>query len=313
MNAVASNAPTGALPNLIVVGAQKCGTSALHYYLGLHPEVQMSSPKELSFFLSEDDFHPEPFISEPEERRLFGRTWNWSRGPEWYASHFRADAPVRGESTPGYASLWYPGVAGKMAEVVPEARLIFLARDPIERLVSHYMHARVGGAEWRPLPAAVGPKSVYVARSRYASLLRPFLDRFPRDRILLLRQEHLLDRRRYTLRHVFRFLGVTEDFWSPKMERLRQQSGRKGRGYGIAQRLSQSRIVSPIYRLPQEAKWLLERMAYGRPREADRPPVDAALRARLLEELEPEIARLEELTGWDLAEWRAGAPAPSAV
>jgi hypothetical protein len=301
---------SGALPNLIVIGAQKCGTSALHYYLDLHPEVQMSSPKELSFFISEDDFDPEPFIREPEEHRLFGRIWNWSRGPEWYASHFRADFPIRGESTPGYASLWYPSVAARMAEMLPDAKLIFLTRDPIERMVSQYMHFRAGGAEWRPVATALHPQSVYAARSRYTSLLRPFLERFPRDRILLLRQEDLLRRRRETIREVHTFLGVDPEFWSPKMERLRQVSGSKGRRFGLAQRFSGSRLLAPVYRLPQEAKWVIERMTSGR---TDRPIVDDENRASLLEELEPEIAGLEELTGWDLAEWRAPRVAPSSA
>ena len=57
----------GALPNLIVIGSQKCGTSVLHYYLSLHPEVSMSKPKELNFFI--------------EER-------NWPRGIDWYRGHF---------------------------------------------------------------------------------------------------------------------------------------------------------------------------------------------------------------------------------
>src|SRR6266480_7909195 len=75
----------GALPNLIVLGAQKCGTSGLHYYLSLHPEVWMSRPKELNFFL--------------EER-------NWNRGVDWYRRHFDPDARVRGEASPNYTA--YP-------------------------------------------------------------------------------------------------------------------------------------------------------------------------------------------------------------
>src|SRR6059058_6332030 len=94
--AVASEAPAqsaedgalagrGALPNLIVIGAQKCGTSGLHYYLSLHPEVSMSRPKELNFFIVER---------------------NWPRGTEWYAAHFEPRAIVRGESSPNYTA--YP-------------------------------------------------------------------------------------------------------------------------------------------------------------------------------------------------------------
>src|ERR687894_2292944 len=74
-----------ALPNLIVIGAQKCGTSVLHYYLSLHPEVSMSRPKELNFFI--------------EER-------NWPRGLDWYKSQFDGDARVRGEASPNYTA--YP-------------------------------------------------------------------------------------------------------------------------------------------------------------------------------------------------------------
>ena len=304
---------TGALPNLIVIGAQKCGTSALHYYLDLHPEVQMSSPKELCFFLAEEDFDPEPFISEPRERRLFGPAFNWSRGRRWYEGHFRAGMPVRGESTPGYASLWYPGVASRMAQVVPEAKLIFVVRDPIDRIVSHYMHNRDAGVEWRPLAEAVErPRNAYVGRTMYASLLQPFLKRYPRSRILILRQEDLLRRRRETIGDLFRFLEVDERFWSPKMERERQPSGRKGRRFRLVRRLQLSRLGSSFYRLPQEAKWVLERIAFSRS-PAERPTVDERLRRRLLEGLEPEIAGLEELTGWDLAAWRAREAAASGV
>jgi hypothetical protein len=295
----------GALPNLIVIGAQKCGTGALHYYLDLHPEVQMSSPKELWFFTGgEEDLAP-------ESDRLVSRRSNWSRGLGWYESNFRAEAPVRGESTPAYSSSSRTGTAARMAEVIPDAKLIFLARDPVERMVSHFMHSRIGGAESRPLPFALErPDNVYVAGTRYASMLRSFLQHFPRERILILRQEDLLRRRRETMRQVFRFVGVEEDFWSAKMERERQPSRGKGRLFGLVQRMQGSKLLAPAYRLPEEAKWVLERLAYSGPID-DRPEVSPELRARLLDELEPEIASLEEITGWDLADWRDGAAARS--
>jgi hypothetical protein len=84
------------LPNLIVIGAQKCGTTSLHYYLSLHPEIAMSRTKELHFF----------------SRR-------WRRGLRWYERQFRDPAPIRGESSPSYA--FYPvwrDVPERMAEVV---------------------------------------------------------------------------------------------------------------------------------------------------------------------------------------------------
>src|ERR671918_3082855 len=96
----------GALPNLIVVGGLKCGTTSLHHYLSLHPEVSMSRPKELNFFVAE---------------------LNSDLGPEWYASHFDRDAPVRGETSPHYTNLpRFAGVAERMCSVAPEARLVYM-------------------------------------------------------------------------------------------------------------------------------------------------------------------------------------------
>jgi sulfotransferase family protein len=298
----------GALPNLVVIGAGKCGTSALHYYLDLHPEIQMSAPKELHFFLSEEDFDPEPFIAEPEERRLFNRDMNWSRGRRWYESHFSPDVPMRGEATPGYSAPWHPNVATRMAGLVPEARLIYMVRDPVERIVSGYIQLRALGREWRTLnEAARRPSSVYVARTRYASLLRPFLELYPRSQILILRQEDLLLRRRETLSRVFGWLGVDERFWSSKMERERHVSQRKSRSASIVQRIQQSRLAVPGFRLPQEVKWTVERWSRSAP--ANRPALDEKLRQELLEELDPEISGLEGLTGWDLSAWRRVRPA----
>src|SRR5947208_13622101 len=99
----------GALPNLVVIGAQKCGTSGLHYYLSLHPEISMSKPKELNFFIAER---------------------NYPRGLDWYRAHFDPTAKVRGESSPNYTA--YPlhvGVPERMHSIVPDAKLLYLVRD----------------------------------------------------------------------------------------------------------------------------------------------------------------------------------------
>src|SRR5205085_10467190 len=102
------------LPNLIVIGAAKCGTTSLHRYLDLHPEVAMSKTKQLHFFTEKE---------------------NWGRGLAWYESHFDTPAQVRGESTPAY-SAWpvHRGVPERIARVVPDTRLIYLVRDPVERV-----------------------------------------------------------------------------------------------------------------------------------------------------------------------------------
>lgn len=293
-----------ALPNLIVIGAAKCGTSSLHYYLDLHPEVQMSRPKELNFFISEDGFDPDPYLADPSEAKLIGERANWDRGVDWYASFFSPEAPVRGETSVAYTYPWYRDVADRVAEVVPETRLVYVVRDPIERIVSHYQQYRLGGREWRPLDASlVSERNGYVAPSRYASALAPYLERFPRERILVVRQDELLHRRREAMREVFGFLGVDDSFWSEEMEVMRNLSEAKGGAFRRAERWRLSRAAAPFRRLPQGIRARLERVL-ARPGAVERPVLDETLRNRLVRELEPEVRELERITGWDLAAWR---------
>lgn len=192
---------SGALPTFVVIGAMKCGTTALHRMLRAHPGIAMSDPKELNFF----------FGSAPPAGAV-ADTWasgNWWRGIDWYAQHFPAHVPVRGESSPGYTSPDHAGVAARLAETLPAARLLYLVRDPIDRAVSQHAHHRREGAEPRPLvQALLDPDSQYVARSRYAERLAPFLDHVPRERILVIATEDLRDERDATLGHVLSFLGA---------------------------------------------------------------------------------------------------------
>lgn len=205
----------GALPNLVVIGAMKCGTTALHEALGRHPEIAMSDPKELNFF-----FGPAaPAVAAPltanHPHGVTQQSWaqgNWHRGPVWYARHFDPQAAVRGESSPGYTSPAHEEAAGRMAALVPSARLVYLVRDPVARAVSQYRHHRSEGAEARDMETALAdPSSQYLARSRYHERLRPFLDRFGHARVAIVAQEELLLRRRETLRRLYAFAGVDED------------------------------------------------------------------------------------------------------
>lgn len=192
------------LPDVIVIGGMKCGTTSLHGYLAGHPQVAMSTPKELNFF----------FGDRP------GGPGNWWRGTDWYAERF-ADAPgIRGEASPGYTSPAHPEVAARITRVVPDVRLIYLARDPLDRAVSQYLHHRRDGDETRDLATALlDPDSQYIARGRHHDRLRPFLERFPAQQLLLVEHRDLLERRRATLGAVFGRLGVDPDHWDPRYAR----------------------------------------------------------------------------------------------
>src|SRR5919108_4032985 len=185
----------GALPNLVVIGAMKCGTNALHHLLDRHPEIAMSEPKELNFFFGPD--------------RIDREAWtrgNWGRGVAWYAQHFDTPAAVRGESSPGYTSPSHPEVALRMSALVAAVRLIYLVRDPVQRAISQYHHHQAEGAETRPLEEALlDPHSQYISRSRYYDRLAPFLAHFDRQAIAIVGQEELAAQPRRTLRALFEF------------------------------------------------------------------------------------------------------------
>lgn len=198
-------------PDLIIIGAMKCGTTSLHRYLDQHPDVGMSKVKELNFF----------FGDQP------GEAGNWWRGVDWYRRQFPVTAAVRGEASPGYTSPDHPEVAARMAQLVPDARLIYLVRDPLDRAVSQYLHHRRDGDERRPLgEALLDPASQYIARSRYHERVTPFLAHYQPDQLMVVDQRDLLEHRRATLRRLFAFVGVDENSWSGDLDRNWNASSR---------------------------------------------------------------------------------------
>jgi hypothetical protein len=274
----------GAAPNLIVIGGLKCGTTSLHHYLNLHPQISMSRPKELNFFVAE---------------------LNWELGPDWYRGHFDPAAEVRGETSPHYTNRpRFEGVAERMRETAPAARLIYMVRDPIARLLSHYVHNVGGGYEQRSLSEALaGDGGAYVDRGRYAYQLEPFLGSHGGDRVLVVSQEDLHDDRDATLRRVFGFLEVDESFSSPEFDREWETGSAKGSGgfrlMDRAVRLPGLRTLDRNFdRLPERLRWRVERIVHDPDAgPAEKPELSTRLRRQLAGRFRPDVERLEELTG----------------
>ncbi len=187
------------LPNFLVIGAQKSGTSSFDNYLRLHPDVAMCAVKEPDFFV--------------EER-------NWGRGIEWYESLFDHTGGARavGEASTSYTMFpRYRGVPERIVATLPDVRLIYLVRNPIERARSDYLHYRfpVRGratqhvvAERRPISRALLENDIYLATSRYAMQLEQYLQVIDRERILIITTESLAHDRVRTMHKAFSFIGV---------------------------------------------------------------------------------------------------------
>jgi len=183
------------LPNFLVIGAMKAGTTSLHRYLREHPQVFMPDEKELDFFVAEK---------------------RWGRGRSWYEAQFAAagDAVAVGEASPCYTMFpRFSGVPARVAQLLPHARLVYCVRHPIERMRSHYLHEVEKGRERAPIGRALVSDPQYLDASRYAMQLDQYLDRFSARRILVISAEQLRDERAPTVARVLAFLGVDPQ-WS---------------------------------------------------------------------------------------------------
>ena len=279
--------PEYPLPNLVVIGAMKCGTTSLHYNLDLHPDIAMSREKELGFFLGETE---------------------WNKGLAWYCRQFPQGTPWRGESTPGYARLPYSeGAAARMHQTIPHARLVYMVRSPVERIISHYVHSTAIGQEWRPIEEALSGFEAcdYVQRSRYFYQLSEYLRYYDASRIHVATLESLRENPGRLMGEIFRFLGVDDGFTSPQFSMVRHKSsqkGKKNRAGLMLKWLSNTRaakIFSTDFRMR------MGRILY-KPfsRKIERPVLGQPVRQELLDYLEDDIAGLEAHTGLDLGHWR---------
>ena len=196
------------LPDFLILGAQKAGTTALYAYLRWHPEITGPSFKEVSFF----DRH-------------------YAKGERWYRAHMPARRrSLVGEASPSY--LFHPLAPERVAAMLPGARLIVLLRNPVDRAFSHYQHEVVLGREPLSFEDAVDREDermegelermlrnpsyfslawwnyTYLARGRYAEQLERWFAAFPREQLLVLFTEELSADTPATYRRVLDFLGV---------------------------------------------------------------------------------------------------------
>jgi len=204
--------PFRPLPDFLVLGAQKAGTTALYEYLRRHPQISGPSWKEVSFF----DRH-------------------WARGESWYRGNFPNVARTRGkhvgEASPSY--VFHPLAPQRVEEVVPEARLIVLVRNPVDRALSQYNHEVALGREPLPFEEALDAEEerlrgeqermaadpryfsrewwshTYKARGRYAEQLERWLAVFPREQLLILPSDDLGSDPARAHAQVLEFLGAS--------------------------------------------------------------------------------------------------------
>jgi hypothetical protein len=269
------------LPTFVVIGAMKAGTDSLRRYLDEHPEVFVANGGrfgEPSFFVAE---------------------FNWPRGRGWYESLFDgADgATAIGECSPSYT--WahvFRGVPERMAQLVPQARLIYVVRDPIARMQSMYMHEVSAGRE-RRRPEVALLDDRYLGPSRYGFQLAAFLDHFDRRQVLVIASEVLRERPRAALTAVFDHVGVDPAGIDLDQQRRDHRSMDKPVPRLHDLRWLPRRQVQPDPRRRPDQRTGLARLLTTRQARADDSAIPAELRERLAERLVPDLLRFENLLG----------------
>lgn len=289
-------------PNFFIVGAPKCGTTAMNDFLAQHPEI---------------------FIPEIKEVHFFGRDLQFSKGalrdPRAYEALFAGAAqPRRGE-----ASVWYlfsKTAAEEIHAYNPDAKIIVMLRHPADMLYSQHSQFLYNGnediqsfrdalaaeperkrGERIPASAHLPEGLLYSETVRYAEQLERYLARFGRDRVHVILYDDFRADLPGTYRKTLQFLGVRDDF-APEF------------GVVNPNKRARSRRLRAFVQAPPESVKRLSRLLFPRSvrqrvmkgleganiRYEARPPLDPALRAELAERFEPEVAALEQLLGREL-------------
>lgn len=271
------------LPNFLVIGAMKAGTTSLHRYLREHPQVFMPEEKELHFFVAEK---------------------RWGRGRNWYEAQFAAagDAIAVGEASPNYTKYpVFPGVPERIAKLLPDVRLIYLVRHPVDRFRSGYLDEVRRGRQRNPIESTLASNPGYLAASKYAMQLEQYLAHFPRDQLLVITSEDLQRQRVATMRVVHAFLGVDDVAPATLSEEFNRTEGKRMLR-PVARRLRRLPGARGVARLAPGAS----RRMGTRPLDTTRAAISPAFDEQLRQLLGDDVRRLrgyldEDFHGWDIA------------
>ncbi|TKV61631.1 sulfotransferase [Nakamurella flava] len=301
------------LPDFLIIGSPKAGSTALHAALAQHPQLFLSTPKEPKFFLCEAA-PPDPAHQRGPGDAHSAQEWVWRR--DRYEALFDAAPPgtLTGESTPFY--LWDSSAHERIRRVVPQAKLIAVVRDPIDRAYSNWTHLWCDGLEpeadflravdleEQRIAAGYAPFWRYLEMGRYGEQLQHLYSVFPREQVFVLRYRRLIDDPATVLDEICTFLGVRTgeltsvprsnvSNWVPNtpVNQVLRQVVRAGAALG-------AHVPPQIWRGVE--KPLLGVLHRGGRR---RPSLTAEQRAALLPRVAPDVHLLSEITGVDHSDW----------
>jgi hypothetical protein len=285
-------------PNLFVIGSMKSGTSYLSELLGAHPAIFMSRPKEPSYFVDQKIL-----------RRVWPRKQPYLESAENYLSLFAGagDAAVIGEGSTVYSQApTFTGVPERILAFSPQARFIYVMRDPVERTISHYWHRVRWWGERRSMLSALRVDPHYREVSDYARQLKAYLQHVARERIYVLTYEALVAEPAEQLRRVYAWLGVDASFRPAELGILTNVLPAvvdQPRGFGLLDRLRHTETYGRIAPyVPPPVRRFAAALAVRPVRPAD---VDTAeVKAFLQPEQQRQTEELARLLNRSFPEWK---------
>lgn len=294
------------MPNFIVIGAAKSGTTALYRYLKQHPEIFMSQPKELRFFPFEEQI---PDFCGPGDKADMGTVITKI---EDYRACFAQGAqyPARGESSPLY--LYYPRTAERIHHHLPDAKLIAILRHPADRAYSQFLMERRYGREHLSFSDALAAEEKrisngwshhwhYRQRGFYAAQLKPYFELFKRQQLkIYLYEDYLADNVGF-IQDIFRFLNV-DDTFVPDMS-VRHNVSKIPRSHALQVFLTEPRLTKNLLKPLVPAHWSRRIGDNLRERNLTRPPLSPKIRRQLIEVYREDIIKLQDMLQRDLSHW----------
>jgi hypothetical protein len=205
------------LPSFIVIGAGRSGTTSLYYYLKQHPQISMSSIKETNYFAYDPGtqhrfLHSEKMDFPVKDLKTYQKLFS-----------IHPSTVAIGEASPIY--LWHPSAPGNINELIPDAKLIAILRNPVDRACSAYMHYVSIGMEKRTFAAAMAEEAqhkingqwplgtmIYVGLGFYFQQLTRYLNYFDREQILIFLYDDFQADPVQVMQKIFSFIGARASF-----------------------------------------------------------------------------------------------------
>lgn len=299
--------PRVRVPDFIIAGAGKSGSTSLWHYLREHPEICMARQKEPLFFTEVTG------IRNGGDFRAPTRSGQYQRGKDWYCSLFDhcSERQLTGEASVSY--FYVPDVPALIREEVPDVKLLFLLRDPVDRFYSHYWQTLKGN---RDVPDDFGqfvenPDHFYFRVFEWGSSYKQHLQRFqgffPPEQLEILFHDDLVTQPEEVLDQCCRFLGVADEF---RPDNLGQKFNPASLPRSdVVQKLLQWVRGSPMKRfLPRRIRETVSAfvsyLSEFNKTEIDYDPMAPHLRRRLLQRFLEDVEYVEKLSGRDLTAWK---------